>query len=144
MSGKFVVAYDGSEAAERALDFAVAKAKSQGGSILVAHILEWSPYSFLTPTELEERHKRRGEELARAEKALMGPVTARLADSGVKVETVIKYGHIANTLIEICNESGADQMFIGRDGETSLGSRIFGSVAMTLAQSTPVPCTIVP
>lgn len=144
MSGKFVVGYDGSEAANRALDFAVERAKAQGGSVLVAHVLEWSPYSFLTPTELEERHKRRGEELARAESSIMAQVKSRLADSGVDVETVIKYGHIANTLSTICSDCNATQIVIGRDGETSLGSRVFGSVASTLAQSAPVPCTIVP
>ncbi|WP_299845372.1 universal stress protein [uncultured Roseovarius sp.] len=144
MSGKIVVGYDGSEASNRALDFAVERAKSQGGSVMIAHVLEWSAYSFLTPTELEERHKRRNEELARAKEALMDPTVARLADSGVAVETSIKYGHIANTLANICKESDASQIVIGRDGETSLGSRVFGSVASTLAQAAPVPCTIVP
>ena len=144
MSGKFVVGYDGSEASNRALDFAVERAKMQGGSVLVAHVLEWSPYSFLTPTELEERHKRRNEELARAKSALMDPVVERLADSGVSVETEIKYGHIAKVLADICKSSGAAQIVIGRDGESSLGSRVFGSVASTLAQAAPVPCTIVP
>ena len=144
MSHKIVVGYDGSEASQRALDFAVDRAKSQGGSIVVAHVLEWSPYSFLTPTELEERHKRRNEELARAKSALMDPVVEKLAGSGVDIETTIKYGHIANTLATICKDSGAAQLVIGRDGETSLGSRVFGSVASTLAQASPVPCTIVP
>lgn len=144
MSGKFVVGYDGSDASNRALDFAVERAKSQGGSVLVAHVLEWSPYSFLTPTELEERHKRRNEELARAKEALMDPAVKRLADSGVEVETVIKYGHIANTLAKTCTEANAIQIVIGRDGETSIGARVFGSVASTLAQVAPVPCTIVP
>ncbi|MDO6728195.1 universal stress protein, partial [Cognatishimia sp. 1_MG-2023] len=74
MSEKFVVGFDGSDAAKRALDFAVDRAKALGGSVVVAHVLEWSPYSFLTPTELEERHKRRREELERAETALMKPV----------------------------------------------------------------------
>ena len=144
MSGKFVVGYDGSDAANRALDFAVDRAKSQGGSVVIAHVLEWSPYSFLTPSELEERHKRRGEELARAEKALIAPAVERLADSGVTVETAIKYGHIADTLSAICSETGATQIVIGRDGENSLGARIFGSVAGSLVQTAPVPCTIVP
>ena len=144
MSGKFVVGYDGSDASNRALDFAVERAKSQGGSVLVAHVLEWSPYSFLTPTELEERHKRRNEELARAKEALMDPAVKKLADSGVTVETDIRYGHIANTLADICKDAKASQIVIGRDGETSIGSRVFGSVASTLAQVAPVPCTIVP
>lgn len=144
MSGKFVVGYDGSDASKRALDFAVDRAKAQGGSIVIAHVLEWSPYSFLTPNELEERHKRRNEELARAQEALMDPAVAALADSGVSVETEIKYGHIVNTLAAICKDSGAVQIVIGRDGETSIGARVFGSVASSLAQAAPVPCTIVP
>ncbi len=144
MSAKIVVGYDGSAASQRALNFAVEQAKSQGCSILVAHVLEWSPYSFLTPQELEERHKRRNEELARAEEAVMGPVTKKLADSGVTIETMIKYGHITKTLVGICQDSSASQIVIGRDGETSLGSRVFGSVAGTLAQAATVPCTIVP
>ncbi|WP_176234486.1 universal stress protein, partial [Marivita cryptomonadis] len=49
MSEKFVVGYDGSDVAKRALDFAVSRAQAQGGSILIVHVLEWSPYSFLTP-----------------------------------------------------------------------------------------------
>ena len=59
MSKKFVVACDGSPAAGRALKFAIEQAKSGGASLLLVHVLEWSPYSFLTPEELEERHKRR-------------------------------------------------------------------------------------
>ncbi len=144
MSKIFIVGYDGSDAAQRALDFAVDRAKSQGGSIVIAHVLEWSPYTFLTPSELEERHKRRTEELARAQEALLNPVVARLADAGVAVETELKYGHIANTLADICTNRGGDQIVIGRDGHTSLGARVFGSVASTLAQASPVPCTIVP
>lgn len=144
MSEKFVVGYDGSDASNRALEFAVARAKSQGGSIVVAHVLEWSPYSFLTPTELEERHKRRNEELARAKSALMDPAVEKLSGSGVEISTEIKYGHIAKTLATICSDAGGTQMVIGRDGETGIGSRVFGSVASTLAQMAPVPCTIVP
>ena len=73
MSHKIVVGYDGTDSAKAALSFATALARAQGGSIVVAHVLEWSPYSFLTPTELEERHKRRGEELERAEAAILTP-----------------------------------------------------------------------
>ena len=39
---------------------------------------------------------------------------------------------------------GAAQIFIGRTGSSSLMDRIFGSVAGSLAQIAPVPCTIVP
>lgn len=144
MSHKIVVGYDGSDSAKAALDFAKNLTRAQGGSIVIAHVLEWSPYSFLTPTELEERHKRRGEELKRAEAAILTPVMESLSDSGIQISSSLKYGHIAATLVEIAKGEGADQIVIGRNGEPGLSSRVFGSVAISLAQAAPVPVTIVP
>jgi len=144
MPRKYVVACDGSPASERALNFAVEQAQASGASILIAHVLEWSPYSFLTPQELEERHKRRGEELDRAQKAVVDALVKSVSDKGVNVDTVIKYGHVAETLANITEKEGATQMFIGRTGHSSIASRVFGSVAATMTQIAPVPCTIVP
>lgn len=144
MSHKIVVGFDGSESGRAALSFAVKAARKNGGELLIAHVLEWSPYSFLTPTELEERHKRRGEELERAEKAILAPVVESVKASGVTVSTALRYGHIAETLISIAEEEGADQIVIGRTGHSSLSSRLFGSVAGSLAQAAPVAVTIVP
>ncbi|MEM7318104.1 MAG: universal stress protein [Pseudomonadota bacterium] len=144
MTSKFVVGYDGSAASRRALDFALARAQRGGESVVVAHVLEWSPYSFLTPTELEERHKRRAEELARAEEAFAKPLTEELSAKGITIETVIKYGHVSETICKVATDMSATQIFIGRHGEGGLASRVFGSVAGTLAQCAPVPCTIVP
>jgi nucleotide-binding universal stress UspA family protein len=144
MSIKYVVACDGSPASGRAVAFAIDHARNNGGSVLLAHVLEWSPYSFLTPEELEERHKRRGEELARAKTALIDPILASVSTDGVEIDSVIKYGHVAETLVDIATEAGATQMVIGRTGESSIKVRVFGSVAGTLAQIAPVPCIIVP
>ncbi|GGH26673.1 Nucleotide-binding universal stress protein, UspA family [Cribrihabitans marinus] len=145
MTTRFVVGYDGSTASRRALDFALERAEASGAEVLVAHILEWSPYSFLTPNELEERHMRRKEELARAESALIAPLKSELEASPVPVETTLKYGNVADTLCALAKDSGATQIFIGRKGEGGgFAARVFGSVAGTLAQCAPVPCTIVP
>ncbi|BBU58864.1 hypothetical protein KU6B_51290 [Mameliella alba] len=144
MNDKFVVGYDGSEAARRALDFAMDRAAAQGATVVIAHVLEWSPYSFLTPTELEERHMRRKEELNRAEKSIITPAKAAVEGKGVPVETVLRYGHIADTLCEVADKMEAAQIFIGRNGHSRFGSRVFGSVAGSLVQTAPVPCTIVP
>jgi len=139
-----VVGYDDSPAGQRALDFAAETARRSGAALLVAHVLEWSPYSFLTPEELEERHKRREAEVARARKAIVEPALKRLADGGIEAESEIRYGHVAETLIAIAGEKGAAQIVIGRTGESGIAARVFGSVAGNLAQAAPVPCTIVP
>lgn len=144
MSNTIVVGYDGSESAERALEFAVAHARSQNVSVTVVHVLEWSPYTFLTPKEIEERHARRTEEMARAETIVVAPVLERLSGQGIEATSEIKYGHIADTVCEIAKNAGASQIVIGRTGHSPLSSRLFGSVAGTLAQASPVPITIVP
>ena len=144
MSSRYIVGCDGSSASERAARLAVAHAKSSGAKVTIAHVLEWSPYSFLTPEEIEERHKKRNEELARAKQHIVDPLLESLADSGVALDCTIKFGHVAETLAQIAEESGAEQIFIGRTGHSTLANRIFGSVASTMAQIAPVPCTIVP
>lgn len=144
MTETIVVGYDGSESADRALDFAASLAKSQGASVTVAHVLEWSPYTFLTPEELEERHARRTEELARAESIVVTPVLERLSGQGITASAAIKYGHIGETICKIAKDANASQVVIGRTGHSSLTARLFGSVAGTLAQASPVPVTIVP
>lgn len=144
MTKKIVVGYDGSGGSHSAIDFAVELAKSQNATLIVGHVLEWSPYSFLTPSELEERHKRRQEELNRANDAVMTPLLKDIEAKGVKAEGAIKYGHIAETLVTIASDAGADIIVVGRTGHSQLASRLFGSVAGSLAQISPVPVTIVP
>ncbi|MEH7828432.1 universal stress protein [Gemmobacter denitrificans] len=144
MSDTIIVAYDGSAAGRRAVDFAAALVRGAEGSLVLLHVLEWSPYSFLTPDEVEERHARRKVELARAESAIVAPVKAELEAAGLKVDALIRYGNVTDTICEVAQETGARQIVIGRTGQAGVMSRLFGSVAGALAQVAPVPCTIVP
>ena len=144
MSEKYIVACDGSPASGRALKFAIEQAKHSGASLLLAHVLEWSPYQFLTPEELEERHKRRNEEVARAKEHLIEPLIEAVSSEGVDVDSVIRYGHVTETLADIAEKEGAAQIFLGRTGHSSLTKLVFGSVAAAMAQIAPVPCTIIP
>ncbi|WP_350334293.1 universal stress protein [Coralliovum pocilloporae] len=144
MSNKLLVGYDGSDVSRRALDLALTQAKLTGASLMIAHVLEWSPYSFLTQEEIEERHKRRNDELERAHTVVLNPVLDAVKESGVAVDGVVKYGQIADVICKLAEEEGASQIYIGRHGQGSLSVRVFGSVAGKLAQTAPVACTIVP
>ncbi|QFT64737.1 universal stress protein [Roseivivax sp. THAF30] len=144
MSDPFIVGYDGSPASDRALDVAIAQAVEASTPIILVHVLEWSPYSFLTQEELAERHRRRKEELARAESAVVTPALERVSGHGVEVSPVIRYGHSAEILVELAKSEKARQIFVGRDGSSAFKARLFGSTAATLVQVSPVPCTIVP
>ena len=144
MSDTYLIAFDGSGASHRALTYGADRAKAQGASMVLAHVLEWSPYSFLSAEEVAERHKRREQEVGRAETIILNPMKEKLTAGGLRVETVVRYGHIAEVLCDLAKEYDASQIFVGRTGEKGLQARLFGSVPATLAQVSPVPCTIVP
>lgn len=143
MADVFVVGYDGSESAKRAVDFAAGRAKSSMGEVVVVRVLEWSPFSFHTPEELAERHKRREEELARAAK-LVDPVVASLKKSGVNASSHVGHGHAGDILSQIAMDKKAAAIIIGRTGDSSFTQRFLGGLALTLVQGAPVPVTVVP
>ena len=144
MARVFVVAVDGSPGSLRALDLAVDLAKPANDSLILAHIIEWSPFSFHTADELAERHKRREEELERAEKAVLAPASKRVDEAGLSCETVVKHGHPAESLLETADEAKASLIFIGRKGQSRMGALLFGSVAGSLVQMSKIPVTVAP
>ena len=144
MSKKFVIGLDGSENSLKAAKFAIAMAEDTGTAIHVIHVLDWSAYSFLTMEELQNRHKRRTEELDRANSAILAPAVAALESDGTTITAEVRYGGIAETIIEYCNEIKGDQIFVARTGDTEISARVFGSVPSTLVQISEVPVTVVP
>ena len=143
MAEIFVVGFDGTASAKRAVQHAANLAKASAGTVHLVHVLEWSPYSFLTPEELNERHKRREEELARA-KAIVQPVVDDLKAKGINASCEVRHGHAGELLCEIADDKRARQIVIGRTGSTSIAARLMGSLALTLVQAAPVPVTVVP
>ena len=138
-----LVGTDGSESSRRAVDFASMRAKAGGARLIVAYVIEWSPYSFNTPQENEERHKRREEEVARGEEHV-APLLDELRGQGLDVQGMVRHGHAAEVLSELAGETGAVQIFIGRRGVSKISAMLFGSVAGSLVQVSPVPVTVVP
>lgn len=144
MSNTFLVAVDGSEGSLRAAEFATERALAGKANLILAYVIEWSPYSFHTPDELAERHKRREEEIERAQSTVLEPVVKTVEGKGVGVETVVHHGHPSQTLVDLAKERNAAQIFIGRKGESRVASLLFGSVAGSLVQTSPIPVTVVP
>jgi len=144
MKNSFLLAVDGSSGSEKAIDFAIDRAKRGGADIVVAYVIEWSPYSFNTPEENATRHKRREEELERATTHVVDPVVAKVKAAGINVATEVRHGHTAATLIDLAQQHDVAQIFIGRRGESGLQQMMFGSVTANLVQSASVPVTVVP
>jgi nucleotide-binding universal stress UspA family protein len=144
MSNTILVGIDGSDGALRALDFAASQARLSNQSLTVCYVIEWSPFTFNTPSENEERHRRREEEMTRAHADLIEPQLIRLAQSGVKAKGMVRHGHAATALKDLGVEVDASSVVIGRKGTSRLASMMFGSVAGSLVQIADRPVTVVP
>lgn len=144
MNPVYLVGVDCSNCSSRALQYARERAEASGGKILVAYVIEWSQYSFSTPQENEERHKRREEELARARAEIVGPIVAELHAAGIEAEGLVRHGHPAETLAALGKEQGATCIIVGRRGSSRLRAKIFGSMASTLVQIADRPVSVVP
>ena len=144
MSLVFLVGVDCSNCGGRALKYATERASVKGAKVLVVHIIEWSPFSFSTPQENEERHKRREEEIRRAQSEIVDPIVADLIKKGIDAEGIVRHGHAAETLARIAKENDVTNIVVGRRGSSRLKAQIFGSVASSLVQIADRPVTVVP
>lgn len=144
MKAVYLVGIDGSNCSSRALAYAKERARDSDGKVVVAYVIEWSPFSFSTVEENAERHKRREEELARARSEVVGPVVQALQDEGLDAEGVVKHGHPADTLARLGKQLDATCIIVGRKGSSPLKAKIFGSVAGSLVQIADRPVSVVP
>lgn len=144
MTEMLLVGIDCSECSERALEYAARWADAAECQLIVVHVIQWSPFSFTTPQENEERHKRREAELDRAHREIVDPVVNRLRESGRNVRGVIRHGHPAETLCEVAAELGATHIVVGKTGSSRIRAQLFGSVANSLVQISKRPVTVVP
>ncbi|NND44170.1 MAG: universal stress protein [Xanthomonadales bacterium] len=144
MSLVFLVGVDCSNCSNRALEYAAERAAGKDSKLVIAHIIEWSPFTFSTPQENEERHKRREEELARAHEEIIDPLVSQFREKGIDVEGVVRHGHASETLLRIAREVEASNIVVGRKGTSRFKAQLFGSVASAMVQIADRPVTVVP
>jgi len=144
MSECFLVGVDNSDCSHRAFNFACKRAKSAGAKLVVVYVIEWSPYTFNTPEENEERHMRHEEEIERANKCVLDPFLKQINNAGIDGDRIVRHGNVTEVLSGLAAEYGADQIIVGRIGESGLKSLLFGSVTTKLVQLSNVPVTVVP
>ena len=144
MTNTVLLGVDGSDSSSRATEFAAELALGAKSRLLVAYIIEWSPFTFNTPEENEVRHKRREQELSRAQSEVIAPIIKSLEKRGIDAEGIVRHGKPVVALAEIASTKKVSQIVVGRRGESNLGGLLFGSLTAGLLQVSPVPVTVVP
>ncbi|WP_299783222.1 universal stress protein [uncultured Roseobacter sp.] len=144
MTTKLVIGLDGAGSGDRALSYATDLAKRIGDcELLVAYVIEWSPYSFQTAEENAQRHKRREEEISTAMTRVVDPAVEGLRKNGMTASGIVRHGDVAHTLNSICEKEGGHQIIVCRSSEGGITKRIFGSSTANLVMSATVPVTVI-
>ncbi|WP_069298291.1 universal stress protein [Neptunicoccus sediminis] len=144
MPTKLLIGLDGEGSGERALHHAKRLAKLIGDcEIVVAYVIEWSPFTFQTAEENAKRHQRREEELNLAHSRVVDPAVTQLVDEGYTASGVVRHGDVAETLNKIAVEAGAEQIVVGRSSEGGFTQRLFGSSTGNLVMHASMPVTVV-
>ena len=144
MSAKLVVGLDGGGSGGRALDYAKRLATLIGScELIVVYVIEWSPYSFQTPEENAERHKRREEEIEAARSRVVDPAVEGLKKDGFEARGIVRHGDVADLIDKVAVEEGADQIVVARTSEHGFAQRIFGTSTANLVMHASVPVTVV-
>lgn len=140
-----VVGLDGSPAGERVLAYAKERARAlRDCTLVLCYVVEWSPFTFQTPEENEERHMRREQEIKLAHERVLDPAVQAAREEGFDVEDHVSHGDAAEILSRCAKGREGAQIIIGRVGIKGLKERVFGGVSGRLIATATVPVTIVP
>lgn len=144
MTTTLVIGIDGGGAGENAVEHGKELARLIGDcELLIAYVIEWSPFSFQTAEENEKRHLRREEEIAIALERVIDPAVKSLTDSGINARGIVRHGNVADTLNAISVDENAKQIIVNRSSDRGISSRIFGSSTGNLVMTATVPVTVV-
>ncbi|OAS19702.1 universal stress protein [Paenibacillus oryzisoli] len=135
---KILVAYDGSEASDKALDSAIKLAQLNHYSKLeIIHIFNMPTYDvggqyLVPPIEIEQAYS----------EDVVAKIKKKISNfTNVNIE--VRKGSIAKQILQYAQEIHADLIVVGSRGLNSLGEFVLGSVSHNVVQHAPIPVLII-
>jgi nucleotide-binding universal stress UspA family protein len=131
-------ANDGSEAAFKALSFALDVAKQNGAELHMVSVEELPAM----PEYIEEIREEKGTAARRFHSVIQR--ANKLADEHqVKFKTHVLAGHPVRDIVELARELKVDLLVIGATGHSAFYERMIGSRADRLIQLAPCPVLVI-
>ena len=140
-----LVPLDGSKLAECVLPHVDTLVKgAQAKRVIFARVIE----PFHPPTSdyiLDDAQLKKidSENKAESEKYLKGILGQAKYGGGVRVESVVLYGNVADSLAEYANKNEADIIVIATHGRSGISKWVWGGVADRILRSSCVPVLMV-
>lgn len=130
---KVLYATDGSDSALQAQNLIASIPWAAGTRLLALHVVPWSGLGMTTAADAEVR---------RAVEDTLGATRKALAGAGREVESVVKVGRPASTIVDDAREIEADLVVLGSRGHGAVASALLGSVAAEVVDYAPCPVLV--
>lgn len=136
MFKKILLAYDGSEGAQRALAAGIELAKLHGAELWALAVQERLPRFSGTIDEVQEE-----KEFANQQYGKLLESARRIAqEAGIKLRSTMRPGHPAKTILEVAKEGTFDLIVVGHSGLSGVWA-LLGTTAEKVSRH--APCSVI-
>lgn len=143
---RILVATDGSDCADRAVDYAAHLAKTYGADLLIVNVVgSYGLPDAVFRSFMPGQHAWLDELLTSLSAQTLTKARDRARSVGVAtIQLESRNGDAARTIIEIAQEKGVETIVVGKRGTGRVAELLLGSVSQKLVSLAPLPVTIVP
>jgi nucleotide-binding universal stress UspA family protein len=141
MFSKILVATDGSQYSDKAVDVAISLAKVFNSSLYIIHVVEEDKVAMATsamPIMVSII-----DDMVKAGNEILSKAKARAVDMGVNAETILARGNAADKILETAERLNVDLIVVGSRGLRGLARFLLGSVSEKVARHSNKPVLIV-
>ncbi|WP_298135502.1 universal stress protein [Acidiferrobacter sp.] len=145
MYKNILVAIDGSNTSNLALQEAIKIAKEQAARLRLVHVIDVFPFTTVETGLISDAQL--GEVLFKAGQAIIDEARDEAKKAGLEVETALpeNLSHkISMVIMDEAKRWGADLVVVGTHGRRGLEHLVLGSVAEGVARAAVLPVLLVP
>ena len=134
-----LIAYDGSDPAQEAVEYAIAEHPDE--ELILLHVIEAASGSLdATVNMIQKALKDRRKEV---EDDFVEEITDLLSDANVEYTTELTVGDPVHEIVDYAEENDIDHIIIGNHGRSGASRALLGSVAEQVVRRAPISVTVV-
>ncbi len=139
MFKKILLAYDGSDGAQKALEAGIKLAKTHQAELWAVTVQEKLVRYGGTIDEVQEEKEAADKRYGK----IVAQVLTKARESGIEVKTLRPFGHPAQTIVEAAKEGRFDLILVGHSGLSGVWAAFLGTTAEKVSRHAPCSVLIV-
>lgn len=139
---KVLIALDYDETSQKVAETGFSLAKAMNAEIVILHVISENSVYYSSYMYMRELRVDILSDLRKMTQEFLNKTKKHLGEASI--QTVLKEGYIADTILETAKELKSDMIILGSHSRKWLESIILGSVAEEIVKKTSIPLFIVP